>query len=469
MPIVSVGKQPLQVVETASNRQEFIEQLEQELGRVVRTVVSQCLATALEEEVNRLLGRKLYARRRHSGARESPRTACNGCHSHKASDFRRNGHRERGLETHWGHVIVSVPQIECQCGHAVQVRYQTLQPRQRFWDDLGQEIRAEYTRGLSLRYLKDRLDPLLGGSVGLRTLNQQAHSIAGYARAWQKRAVKDIPPVIRVDGLWVKLMLPTPERRKDARGRNRAVHQVKRLPVLIAQGVWPASGRQTILTWLVGAGEDQASWEDLLFQLREMGIFSDDLALLIGDGSPGFEAARQVVYPTVPFQRCIFHKMRNLLNALVVPQGMDRATFREYQRPLLEEAGQIWRAPTQPEARTRQQAVCQRWGEAQPAAVAVLQRDFEQTLTFYPVQQQAAERGEVWPAEALRTTSPLERENREFRRRIRTAVLFHSEKGLMAAIYQNQVFRETRREEEALGKWVTRIERQIEDSRSFLT
>jgi hypothetical protein len=54
------------------------------------------------------------------------------------------------------------------------------------------------------------------------------------------------------------------------------------------------------------------------------------------------------------------------------------------------------------------------------------------TLTFYAVQQRALERGEIWPAYRLRTTSPLERMFREFRRRFRSALLFHSEAGAVA-------------------------------------
>jgi hypothetical protein len=48
------------------------------------------------------------------------------------------------------------------------------------------------------------------------------------------------------------------------------------------------------------------------------------------------------------------------------------------------------------------------------------------TLSFFLIQTLAAERGEAWPDTALCTTSHLERENRNFRRRLRQAVLFPS-------------------------------------------
>jgi putative transposase len=468
MPIVPIGKLKLQVVPKSSNRQEFVEQLQAGLGRVVREVISSSLGAILEEEVDQILGRPAYRRRHHSGERESRQAQCNGCRSRKVRDFRRNGHRLRGLETHWGHLRIAMPQVECQCGHAVHIQYQRVAERQRFWDDLDLEIRAEYTRGVSLRSMKDRLDRLLGGSVGLRSLNERVQAIHSYAQAWQTRSFADPPPVIRVDGVWVHLLLPTGQQHKDARGRQRPVKQGQRVPVLIAQGVWPAQGRTEILTWCLGKGEDQDSWKDLLFQLRQMGIWEEQLALLVGDGSPGFAAARQVVCPKVPFQRCVFHKIRNVLQALVPPAGMPRQEFREYQRPLLASLAQIWQAEDELEARGRQQTFCQKWLSEQPAAVASLQRDFELTLTFYEVQRQAVERGETWPSAALRTTSGLERENREFRRRTRAAIQFQSSTGLMATLYQNLVFRELRRSGRMPGEWATRIEHQIEESRHFL-
>jgi hypothetical protein len=57
-------------------------------------------------------------------------------------------------------------------------------------------------------------------------------------------------------------------------------------------------------------------------------------------------------------------------------------------------------------------------------------------LAFYDAQEYAETIGEQWPAHFLRTTSPLERMFREFRRRFRQAVLFHSNAGLFAATTQ---------------------------------
>ena len=115
--------------------------------------------------------------------------------------------------------------------------FQTLRRRQRMWDDLDGEIREEYGWGKSLRWLKKCVDRKLGGSVGLRTLNQRMHELAELAPRWQAEELADVPPVVRVDGLWVTLMFDTKEKKKDKLGRQRVVKKAKKVPLLVAQGV----------------------------------------------------------------------------------------------------------------------------------------------------------------------------------------------------------------------------------------
>jgi transposase-like protein len=62
-----------------------------------------------------------------------------------------------------------------------------------------------------------------------------------------------------------------------------------------------------------------------------------------------------------------------------------------------------------------------------PQAVATFERDFEQTLVFYGISGLAP----AW----IRTTSLLERTNRELRRKFRQAVTFGSLTGAEVAVY----------------------------------
>ena len=74
-----------------------------------------------------------------------------------------------------------------------------------------------------------------------------------------------------------------------------------------------------------------------------------------------------------------------------------------------------------------------KWAGAEPEAVATLERDFAQTLTYLRVRDRARARGLRYRLECLRTTSPLERVNRHFRRKARQVVIFHAPADVTAA------------------------------------
>jgi len=466
MAIVQVGKLKLQVEEKGTRR-EFVEGLIGQIEEQVRWVVARCIEEALEEEVDRLLKRGWYERRRRKRRRRSS-AHCKRCGSQDPQDFRRDGHYRRYLDTSWGRVRINVPQVECVCEGWVQVPFKTLRSRQRIWDDLEGEIRERYGWGMSLRWIKECLDARLGSSVGLRTLNRCVRELAQLVPPWRERPVEAVPPVVRVDGIWVTVMLDAGEVKTDRLGRQRPVKQAHKMPILMAQGVWPASGRQEVVAWVLGRAEDEASWEALLTQMWERGICPQrGLCLLVGDGATGLEAARHTVYWDVAFQRCVFHKLRNIWRDIRVPDGKEGKAARAYKRRFIRSAAHIWRAPDEKQARRLQTQFCRKWETEQPTAIATLQRDFDATLSFYRIQAAAALRGWHWPARRLRTTSPLEREYRSCRRRLAAAVLFHSPLGLAAVIHQWLVRRTARHDNTLPRHWHLSLERALANAPGF--
>ncbi len=441
MLIVPIGKLTLQEI-GAGKREEYLQGLIGELGKGVKEVVKRSIDTILEDEVDKILKRKRHGRSKQIDKELKGQAYCRKCGSRRVRDFWRNGHYRRGLDTHWGHVEIEMPQVRCRCGGWVEMPYRAVRKGQRIWDDLEWEMQAEYGWGLSLRWIKAKEDHKLGSSLGLRTINERVKQAGAGLEEWRGRILDDFPPVVEVDGVWITLMKTTAEKRKDRIGRLRPVKKGQRYVVLFARGCWPNSGKRALLTWLVAEKESEESWGDLLFALKQMKLRTPGRwDLLIGDGAGGLEAARQKYCPDVPLQRCIFHKLRNLLRDLVVPDEMNREDTRIYRRTILDEACLIWQANGELQAWQRYHAFCKKWRESQPKAVRTLERDFERTLAFFDVQAQAFKRGENWQPTFLRTTSHLERENRNFRRRFRQAVMFHSQQGLEAAVFQNHSLR----------------------------
>jgi hypothetical protein len=124
------------------------------------------------------------------------------------------------LALNWGLAKIQMPQAKCRCGGNVRLKFQTVRPRQRIWEDLRWEIQAEYRRGLSYRQIKVDLDQQLRSSVGLRTLNQQVLAVGTEAGHFPWLPKGQVPPVVRVDGIWITVMCATGETKVDQMGRQ---------------------------------------------------------------------------------------------------------------------------------------------------------------------------------------------------------------------------------------------------------
>jgi hypothetical protein len=410
-------------------RREVIEEVQQHLRQAAREAVSQVMTVFLEEEVTAQLGRSKGELRHMSGQPRTIGWRCRGCGCQDAHQFIRDGHYQRGLETGWGHLEqLRVPMVECQvCGHDVVCEYVILEKAQRYWLDLEQDALFGSGFGDSLRHLSERWSGLLETSVGIRTINERINQLAPLVQQFHRTPIAEVPMVVQFDGIWLTLQTSQEERTCDSRKRRRKKRAGKRVVVLVALGYWPQDGRREVLDWEIAPGEDQPSWETLLHRLWQRGVQAEQgLQMVVRDGCGSLGEAVALVYGTgVIEQRCIFHKLRNVADkSRTELKGQDAKANRQQ---LLEQAAQVYEAHSPEEARQQLAAWAEQWRLVAPATVATFQRDFEQTIAYFALPDVAQQ----W----LRTTSHLERINRELRHRFRQAVTFGSRKGLDVALY----------------------------------
>jgi len=434
MPIVPIGNIVLQAVK--EDAPDIALQVMENIVEEMPNIVAQMLNKYLDDEITQFLGRMHYQRRRHTKSKQT-QVSCSKCHTQERQKFRRNGHYERSLATKYGQLRIGIPQIQCECGGNVSYQFKTVRSRQRFGIDVQAYIQAEYAQGQSYRQIKTKLDDCLHSSIGLRTLNQKILSFGQQASASKTWEPGFAPPVVRFDGIWLTVMFETGEYKRDKTGRLRPVKRARKIPILAAQGVWPATGHTELIAWTRADGEDEKSWQKFMEMLWEAGLTPENgLKMLVSDGGTGFEAAYQNVYWSVLRQRCVFHKLKNVARDLKPSNDLDRQARKEFSTDFLRSASRIWQAADKSQALRLYNAFCTQWLDLQPKAIQTLQRDFQLTLAFYDAQEYAETLGEHWPVHFLRTTSPLERMFREFRRRFRQAVLFHSTTGLQAVTAQ---------------------------------
>lgn len=167
--------------------------------------------------------------------------------------------------------------------------------------------------------------------------------------------------------------------------------------------------------------------------MEEQGISAEQgLRLIIHDGGSGLCAALRFLDLGVADQRCIFHKLRNIAKAILVPDDLEPEERRRKRKAILNDFKAIWQAKQYATALRRYLQVYRKYRDAQPAAVATLRRDFRTTLAYYQVKQEHP----TWDWRFLRTTSRLERFNRALRKRCRAAGAYHSDQGLEAMLAQ---------------------------------
>lgn len=401
---------------------DFLRQVKHEL----RERVTRRLEARLEADVDTWLQRGPHERRQRVGRRSGGAVCCR-CGSRRAKDFSRNGHRRRQLVTTFGVVTFWLPRVVCCCGGSVQIPFSILRPYQRLWTDVLEQIQRWAEWGVSLRQMQGELGDQLATQVGLRKLND----VVRHVRSPLAVTLSSVPPVILLDAIWVTLLQPTQSLQSDCHGRQRSATKREKVCVLVALGLYPPSGRWGILGWDVADSESQQAWERLLVPLETRGVYRErGVELFIHDGASGLIAALDLLYPHIPHQRCLFHKLRNLWHAIRPPGNATRAAVLSFKRNLIQQVSAIFSAATAEDASQLRDAFCQQWHAQQPEVVATLCRDWPESIAFL----RALARFPHWSPKYLRTTSLLERVNRMLRRLFRAAGAFHSSSGLLAAV-----------------------------------
>lgn len=397
-----------------------------ELNREMRSWVERRLEGELTQEVDRWLGRKPHGRRAKLGWRQVS-GACPRCGSRRVKDFSRNGYRGRQMVTRLGVVRFGLPRVRCACGGSVAVPLATVRPYQQVWEDVLEQVGQWALWGVSLRQMQGLLGEQAHTSVGISTLNRIVQKPAKPVEL----ALTSVPPVVLLDAIWVTLLEAEDRLQIDAKGRQRKRKRKLKVCVLVALGVYPQSGRWGILGWSLAEGETQAAWEELLIALDSRGLYRQrGLELLIHDGGGGLQAALQQVYPHLPQQRCLFHKLRNLRQAIVAPSALSPSERRTFKSDLMRLMRPIFQATDLHQARHLTDTFCAAYGESQPKLVTTLLLDWHANFAFFRV----LARFPNWPRRFLRTTSLLERVNRSIRRLFRAAGAFHSRVGLLATV-----------------------------------
>ncbi|MEM5373444.1 IS256 family transposase, partial [Paraburkholderia azotifigens] len=215
----------------------------------------------------------------------------------------RNGYLpEREVITAIGPVTVQVPKVRDRSGSGIRFNSTVVPPYVRKSARVSAALPWLYLRGISTGDMSEAMGIMLGGEVGGMSPNVVSRLKAQWAdehAQWNRRELSSARWVY-----WWADGIHTGVRSDDSDGQC----------LLVIIGV-KADGTKERVALGDGYRESKASWSELLLDLKKRGLQAAPL-LACGDGAMGFWAAMEEVFPQTKHQRCWFHKMGNVLNAL---------------------------------------------------------------------------------------------------------------------------------------------------------
>lgn len=330
------------------------------------------------------------------GIMEAEVTALAGAAPHERSESRsdrRNGYREREWLTRLGQVTLAVPRLR-------EGSYMPsfLEPRRRWERALVAAVQEAYVLGLSTRRVDELVETLGNAGLSKSTVSRLCAELDEEARAFRERPLEEAVPYVWLDAVYEKV---------------REGGRVITMAVVVAIGVTD-DGTRTVLGIDVGQTESEAFWTEFLRSLVRRGL--SGVQLVISDAHEGLKAAIAKVLNGASWQRCRVHVMRNVL--CHVPRG---------QQPMVAALIRtIFAASSQQDARRQLEQVADTLREKCPKAAQALSDAAEDVLAY-----------KAFPEEhhsKIHSTNPLERQNREIRRRTRVVGVFPNRASILRLV-----------------------------------
>lgn len=290
----------------------------------------------------------------------------------------RNGYMpERQIMTTAGNITVHQPRVDDRGLPPEIERFSSaiLPKFMRKSPTLENVIPTLYLLGISSNKFPQALEAIFGESA--KGLSQT--TITRLKEVWQKDyedwAVRDLTGkeyvYVWADGVYCNARL-----------------EDEKLCLLVVIGV-TTDGRKELVSVQQGVRESEASWSELLRDLKSRGLEAAP-KLAICDGALGFQNAVDKIWGPMKIQRCWFHKMGNVLDKM--PKCVQINAKKSLQ--------DIFMADTRENAEKAFNHFIEIYGQKYPRAVACLEKDYDDLLRFYD-----------FPAEHwihIRTSNPIE-------------------------------------------------------------
>jgi transposase-like protein len=304
----------------------------------------------------------------------------------------RNGSRTRLLSTKAGDVELHIPKF--REGSFLPI---LLEPRRRIDRALWAVVMEAYVHGVSTRKVDDLVRALgIDAGISKSEVSRICGELDAVVGAFRERRLDHVAfPYVFLDATYVKA-------HEGASVVSKAI--------VIATGV-TATGDREVLGVAVGDSEDGAFWTAFARSLRARGL--GGVRLVISDAHQGLKTAIATVFLGAAWQRCRVHFLRNVLAR--IPKGRAEMVLALIRT--------IWTQPDPAAVREQLDAVADKLAPGFPVVAAMLREAREDVTAFaaFPF----AHWKKIW------STNPLERVNKEIKRRSDVVGIFPNEAAVL--------------------------------------
>jgi putative transposase len=258
-------------------------------------------------------------------------------------------------------------------------------------------IQEAYVHGVSTRSVDDLVKAMGAGGMSKSQVSRLCAEIDTRVNAFLSRPLEGAWPYLWLDATYIKV-------RECGRIISRAV--------IVAVAV-NSDGKREVLGIATGPSEAETFWTDFLRSLADRGLRG--IKLVIADDHKGLRAAARRVF-NAGLQRCRVHWMRN---ALAHAPAKQRAAVAAMLKT-------IFAQETKAEAMAQWNVVADALREKQPKLSAMMDASREDVLAYMDFPK------DHWPQ--ISSTNPLERLNREIKRRSDVVGIFPNDAAIIRLV-----------------------------------
>ena len=163
-------------------------------------------------------------------------------------------------------------------------------------EQMDQIVLSLYKKGMTGNDIKSFLNEVFDENVSPARISDLSKTFNQFRKAWQKSKLESHYKVVFADAVFITVK----------RGSEYAKEGV-----FVSYGV-REDNRRELLILSINPTESAQEWGCLLKELKQRGVQKIDL--FVTDGLQGLEDEIMKIFPETDFQKCVIHKMRNILN-----------------------------------------------------------------------------------------------------------------------------------------------------------